>query len=92
MIKVLFISILVLVAKNSFAEDICRETFIGSNVVTVCFPNEKVCKYFSYHNMAPTLTYDCWSDVENDRNASNRLGCSNGQLGWPECANGYILD
>lgn len=83
--------LILLISINIFAEDICREVEVNLQEETVCFPYEKVCKYFNYHDMAPTLTYDCWSTVEGDKNALNRIGCSNGNEAWPRCAGGYIL-
>ena len=91
--KSLIISLLVIVnSYAAFGEDICRKTMIDSKEQVVCFPEGKVCKYFNFHDMAPTLTYDCWSDISGDRNAANRIGCSNGQEKWPSCAGVYRLD
>ncbi|MDD0852136.1 hypothetical protein HBN50_03465 [Halobacteriovorax sp. GB3] len=85
-----------LLCMQSFADFNCRETFIESNQLnemrTVCFSSDKVCTYFNFHNTAPTLTYDCWSSSKSDPHASKRIGCSNSESGWPDCADGFIID
>ncbi|EQC43946.1 hypothetical protein [Bacteriovorax sp. Seq25_V] len=90
--KISAMTFFLIIGFQSFAQDICKQTKIEDQNVIVCFSETKVCKYFNYHDMAPTLTYDCWSNKDDDRNSAKRSGCSNGDENWPECADGYILE
>ena len=68
----------------------CEPVNLDGEELSVCFQAQKKCTYFNYHNMAPAIEYDCWSEAKDDPNRALRTLCSKGHEQWPECAGGFI--